>query len=192
VKRRLFNLAASVSLALFVATVALWVRSYWIGDRVDWWTKGENLASYRTIIDHTISTGRGVIGFDTRRWFDEYEYGYHAPRWKRGRQDPRKLDIDSWDPSSKVFDAILGSYSIEDRKIGWGDYLSSRLIRVPFWPIAVVMSAIPVIWFVRLVRRVMRDHAGLCPSCGYDLRATPERCPECGTVTSGNTSRVSA
>jgi hypothetical protein len=53
---------------------------------------------------------------------------------------------------------------------------------MPLWAMVVVFSVL--FGFCRLAswRDCARRQSGLCEVCGYDLRATPQRCPECGTV----------
>jgi len=55
---------------------------------------------------------------------------------------------------------------------------------LPDWALLVLLVMLPGIAIVKARRRRKdaRTANGLCPVCHYDLRATPDRCPECGTV----------
>jgi hypothetical protein len=58
-------------------------------------------------------------------------------------------------------------------------------LRLPYWLLAVVFAAAPAWWLVFLRKRRLRARRvvlGLCEACGYDLRATPGQCPECGAA----------
>jgi hypothetical protein len=56
-----------------------------------------------------------------------------------------------------------------------------RVVIIPRWFIFVTTLAAPLAFTLSTIRRRRRARAGHCPTCGYDLRASPDRCPECGT-----------
>jgi hypothetical protein len=58
-------------------------------------------------------------------------------------------------------------------------------INLHYYKLVPFTAILPLAWFGRWVwrsgRRQDRLMFGLCPECGYDLRASKGRCPECGT-----------
>jgi hypothetical protein len=62
-------------------------------------------------------------------------------------------------------------------------FVQVRVFAVPYWVVVVLPLTLAATALWRRSRRARaRRQAGLCVHCGYDLRATPARCPECGTV----------
>jgi hypothetical protein len=56
----------------------------------------------------------------------------------------------------------------------------------PWYWLVLFTAVLPLTWtglfFTRRYRRGRALKLHLCPACGYDLRATPDRCPECGAL----------
>jgi hypothetical protein len=58
--------------------------------------------------------------------------------------------------------------------VGW-----RRGLFLPLWFVCVLSMIPSAIWLSRIRRKFA---PGLCQKCGYDLRATPNLCPECGSI----------
>lgn len=58
-------------------------------------------------------------------------------------------------------------------------------VSIVFW-----LGVLPFSWLLTKAMNweAYRQSHNLCRNCGYDLRATPNRCPECGTVSTGDRS----
>ena len=89
------------------------------------------------------------------------------------RQETDAVELDHDDSQFSV--QLAGVYLQNNRL---------RHLKAPFWAIALLAATPPAAWAFLRVRRSRRRLIGLCPVCGYNLRATPDRCPECGTVVS--------
>jgi hypothetical protein len=170
--RIIMDAVAVLALILCVATVALWVRSTRISDTLYWCVTDDApsppLAA--TAVRLTVTSDAGQLRFaravSEAQWHSE---------WFRDELVLRHGD------------------RLSERGFGWSKSENSgsiagqihrRLeVTFPTWSLAVMLGALPTLRAIAFVRRRRRRRPTFgCPKCGYDLRATPDRCPECGTV----------
>lgn len=118
-----------------------------------------------------------------------------------GSSPPARVHGGQWLGASLAYGTawLIIRHENEDPKrsstwMEWKNYTAARppvpflWIAVPFWMIAIVFGSLPTIYGWIMIMRNWRNHrrrrAGSCHVCGYDLRGSADRCPECGEAIS--------
>jgi len=208
-KRRLINIAAATSLLLCLLTLVVGVRSFWTADLFTW--ESTYVAGTQVQMrEWQFAVNRGLAGFERTRAVTPYENAEDAGRF--ASDSPRRFDRTPMPPAPWP----ATGYSVWER-LGFGyvrDVRQSqpppatrprvlheirpvgpttheqRILVVPLWPFLLATAGPATGWLVarrRRRRRERRATLGLCTACGYDLRASSGRCPECGAAASVTT-----
>jgi hypothetical protein len=178
-RRRLFNMLAVVSLVLCGVVLVLWadnrrVHARWQPNQTTFfllWSSGDRMA-----VEFWHTSGAPVYG----------------PNYKDTSA------VDAWQKQFPPGNSFEKAGFRIGREPSIGTMISGTLVKdsthyflvTPDWAVVLLLVIAPCVAGAKARRRwrAHRLEMGLCTTCGYDLRATPDRCPECGTVASAKTS----
>ena len=173
--RLLSNVCSTLSLLVCLSLACVWVRSYWIADVFI------AMASTASVQDRGVfavtSLGKGRVS-----WYPGLNTeGRPSPMFfEHMREVPRKGDL-------MEFVGMWTDLHCEKQWawLGLGYWRSTggieKTMMFPLWLPCLFTLFLPARRMLRYVHQRRRRVNGLCLVCGYDLRASVERCPECGS-----------
>jgi hypothetical protein len=169
-RRRLFNLAAMISLVLCGAVAGLWVHS---GFRAVWWGHGGSRNANGVTRQWEVGSRQGQV-----YWMLVWHWATSSPEYVGSylRSGPTQPSVWFWMPASTPIGFGAAGFYVERMRapaVAW----DRRFVFVPDWFLIGICLVLPA---ARWLKRT--PVPGRCHTCGYDLRATPQRCPECGAV----------
>ncbi|MGA2441974.1 MAG: hypothetical protein ABSH08_13530 [Tepidisphaeraceae bacterium] len=173
-RRWLLNGIAMLSLLLCLATAGLWVWSY-----------ARSMRQIHTVVPTTMPRrelvlGDGYLAVSTIQSltpnsglatasFPGYPYGAEVGGWNAMGLHWRDEHMTLLRPGDRKVVMVL------NRSTAFSVWLGTPLL---------LSAVLPTWWLIRNGKVNREKRKGTCRVCGYDLRATPERCPECGTIPS--------
>ncbi|MFI5379674.1 MAG: hypothetical protein ACHRHE_10280 [Tepidisphaerales bacterium] len=183
-RKRLAQVAVFLSTACLIASVAGWASSYLARGlvlkhlhttppgqwrRPDWWCVGT--------VDGRVVGIRMVAQSQTNRG-DEY------------RSMATPMLRDAWEAVERDPDGLVDFVKKNgDERFGFGmarmptprnSFVDQDVVLFRWWPLSLLTAIWPLRRLYVGARRRARLAAGLCGPCGYDLRHSHGRCPECG------------
>jgi hypothetical protein len=195
--RLLMSILCLLSLVVSAATVVLWARSYRVGET--WHFEPTSAPATNAaplpgkpdtwVYQYHLACGGGHVQLVRRNLAtsDVRQHGYgtvHPPEQALVHLAPGGSTGGSgWRFAGFEYFHSSRRYVSTGGMTAW--IWGFRILGVPLWLPVGLFGVPPLVWTVRRVRAGRGRRLGLCPGCGYDLRASRQfgRCPECGRET---------
>ena len=175
-RRRIFIISVTLSAILLALALGMWIRTFVASDdaRLGRWVAPNHL-----YLLHARWGGEFVHVEWSHTRFPMPHPWPNTFEWEYTSYPPGRQGLGSWVWWDHYLDQPSGGGAIEVWRV-----------QVRPWLLAIPFIILPMIWAIRFVAHRRRWREGLCQRCGYDLRASPARCPECGAVPVSSTRAV--
>jgi len=170
-KRRFGNVRSPVLWLILCLLVIAWIRSYMRADTVTLNWAGVHGTHF------VASSEKGALACAYVRWLTP-TIGDFSVSFDSKNVTADWIGLTGSIPTVAGF----GYYSRESPP----NKVRESVLRMPYWCFMTLAVIAILIDTVSRARRRHRVASGRCRNCGYDLRASRDRCPECGTPIPGS------